>query len=69
MVNFNMSLDRFVTFSREKSIRGDFRIEASNIFNTPNFSGLATVVNGQDFGRFTSVRGMRTLSFSMRVRF
>jgi hypothetical protein len=68
-VNFNMSLDRFITLSREKGVRADFRVDAANIFNTPNFSGLATVVNAQDFGRITSVKAMRVLTFSLRVRF
>ena len=69
MVNFNMSLERFFTFSRERGIRGSFRVSANNLMNTPNWSGLATVVNGQDFGRITSVRGMRTISFALRLRF
>ncbi len=68
-VNFNMSLSRFLTISQEKGIRGDFRVQANNIFNTPNFGGLATVVNAQDFGRITSVRSMRELTFSFRLRF
>ncbi len=69
MVVFNMSLGRRVTFSQEKGIRGDFRVEANNIFNTPSFSGLATVVNATDFVRVTSVRGMRSLEFSLRLSF
>jgi len=69
MIVFNMSLGRRVTFSQEKGIRGDFRVEANNIFNTPGFSGLATVVNATDFGRVTSVREMRSLEFSLRLRF
>jgi hypothetical protein len=68
-INFNMALGRFLTLSREKGVRADFRIEANNIFNTPNFSGLATVVNALDFGRVTSVRDMRSLQFSFRLRF
>ena len=68
-VNFNMSLSRFVTISQERGVRADFRIEANNLFNTPNFSGLATVVNAQDFGRVTGVKSMRVLTVSMRVRF
>jgi hypothetical protein len=68
-VIFNMSLDRFVTLSRERRIRADFRVEARNIFNTPNFGGLATVVNAQDFGRITSVGSMRSLNFTLRLRF
>jgi carboxypeptidase family protein len=69
LVNFNMSLDRFFTLSPEKGIRGDFRISSNNIFNTPNWNGLATVVNGQGFGRITSVRAMRSVTFMLRVRF
>jgi len=69
MVNFNFSLDRHMIFSKERGLRGDFRIETTNLFNTPNFSGLATVVNGQGFGRVTSVRGMRGIAFSLRFRF
>lgn len=68
-VNFNMLLDRFITLSREKGVRADFRLDAANIFNTPNFSGLATVVNAQDFGRITGVKAMRLLTFSLRLRF
>ena len=68
-VNFNMSLDKLVTFSRERGIRGDFRITSNNIFNTPKFGGLSTVVNGEGFGRVTSVGAMRSVVFSFRLRF
>jgi hypothetical protein len=68
-VNFNMSLDKSVTFSHERGIRGDFRVTSDNIFNTPKFAGLATVVNGQGFGRVTSVGAMRSVVFSLRLRF
>jgi len=68
-INFSMALNKSITISREKGIHTDFRIEAENIFNTPNFAGLATVVNAQDFGRVTSVKAMRVLSFTIRVRF
>ena len=69
MVNFNMSLERMITLSKERGIRGSFHISANNLMNTPNWGGLATVVNGQGFGRITSVRGMRTINFGLRVRF
>jgi hypothetical protein len=68
-INFNMALNKSITISREKGIRGDFRLEANNIFNTPNFSGLATVVNAQDYGRVTRVKAMRTLGITIRMRF
>jgi hypothetical protein len=69
MVTFNMALERFLTLSKEKGIRGSFRVSANNLMNTPNWSGLATVVNGQEFGRVTSVRSMRSITFSLRMRF
>ncbi len=68
-INFDMSLGRMLTFSREKNIGADFRVEANNIFNTPQYTGLATVVNATDFGRVTSVGSMRALTISMRLRF
>lgn len=68
-ISFNSSLDRHIDINREKGVRADLRIEANNIFNTPNFSGLATVINATNFGRVTSVRGMRTMDVSLRLRF
>ena len=67
--NFNMSLDRQLVFSRERGMTGDFRIEANNVFNIPNFSALGTVVNASNFGRVTGVGSMRALTFSLRFRF
>ena len=51
MVNFNMSLGRFFTFSREKNLRARFSIDATNIFNHPNWTsnGVATTINAQNF--------------------
>jgi hypothetical protein len=68
-VNFNMSLDKLITFSHEHGLRGDFRVDSNNIFNTPKFSGLSAVVNGQGYGRVTSVGAMRSVVFSLRLRF
>lgn len=69
LIAFNMALGKFVTLSQEKGVRVDFRVEANNIFNTPSYNGLATIVDATDFGRVTSVRGMRTLDLLMRLRF
>jgi len=68
-INFNMSLGRFFTISREKNVRGRFSIDATNIFNTPNYSGVATTMNAQNFGWVTSVKAMRALTFTMRLNF
>ncbi len=69
LIDFDMSLAKEVTLSRERNVRGEFRIQAQNIFNTPSFSGLATTVNANDFGRVTSVRNMRAVTLTVRVRF
>ena len=68
-VTFNVSLDRHVTFSQEKGVRLDFRVEAQNMFNTPHFAALGTVINAVNFGRVTSVGSMRTIDVSLRLRF
>jgi carboxypeptidase family protein len=69
IIDFNTSLGRFVTISRERGVRATFRVEANNIFNTPSYSGLATVVNATNFGRVTSVRAMRSVNITMRLNF
>ncbi|MGH9445229.1 MAG: hypothetical protein ACRD3O_05835, partial [Terriglobia bacterium] len=68
-IDFNTSLDRLIWISREKKTNLDFRIAANNIFNTVNFSGLATTVNSSTFGRVTGAGSMRSLLFSVRFRF
>ncbi len=68
-VTFNMSLGRFFTFSREKGIRGRFSINANNIFNHPNYSGVATTINAQNFGWVTGVSVMRSLNVALRFNF
>jgi len=68
-IDFNATLGRFITLSREKNLQLDIRVEASNLFNTPSFSNLATVVNASDYGRVTGVKGMRTLSLTLGLRF
>jgi trimeric autotransporter adhesin len=68
-IDFNTSLDRLIWISREKGLNADFRIAANNLFNTVNFSGLATTVNSSTFGRVTGAGSMRSLTFSVRLRF
>ena len=68
-INFDMSLDRLITISREKNLSADIRLAISNTFNTVNYSGLSTVVNSNTFGRVTGVNSMRTMTLSLRFRF
>ena len=68
-LNFDMSLDRLITLSRDKNITADVRLETSNTFNIVNYSGLSTIVNSNTFGRVTGVGSMRTMTLSFRLRF
>jgi hypothetical protein len=47
----------------------DLRWELANLTNTPNFTGLATVVNSATYGRVLGARPMRTMDFILRVNF
>ncbi len=67
--SLNSSLGKQFIFSREKGINGEIRVNANNLFNTPSYGGIGTVVNAANFGRVTSVRSMRTVDLTMRLRF
>ncbi|HEV2417139.1 MAG TPA: carboxypeptidase regulatory-like domain-containing protein [Terriglobia bacterium] len=68
-LNFNVSVDKTITISREKGMTADFRVGSSNTFNIVNLSGLSTTLNGNDFGRVNEAGNMRTVTFSLRFRF
>ena len=44
-------------------------LQARNLFNHPNFTGLNTVVNSTAFGRVTSVGEMRRIELNFRFMF
>jgi trimeric autotransporter adhesin len=66
-VNFNMSLNK--NFPIREMMSLELRVTASNVFNTPHFTAIDTVVNSPTFGRVTSVGAMRQLLFQARYRF
>lgn len=68
-LNFDLSLDRRITISRERNLSADIRLATSNTFNLVNYSGLSTIVNSSTFGRVTGVNSMRTMTLSVRFRF
>ncbi len=68
LFNVNMGLGKTIRLSQEGA-RISFRIQASNVFNHANPSGLGVVVNASNFGQVTSVRQMRQLDFNLRVSF
>jgi hypothetical protein len=67
--NLNVGLDRSFVFGQDRLRRLDVRWEVQNLTNTPNFSGLDTVVNSTGYGRVTSVGNMRTMDITVRMSF
>jgi hypothetical protein len=69
LINLDLSVDRWFLFGRDRQRRLDVRWETHNLLNTPNFSGINTVVNSATYGRVTGVRPMRTMDLVVRVSF
>ena len=64
----NLALNKVFRLSSDGK-RIEFRAQSTNILNTPNFSGLGTVVDASNYGRLTSAKQMRQFEFQLRVRF
>jgi len=47
----------------------EFRAQMTNIFNTPQFTGIDSNVNSPTFGQVTSVGSMRKIQMQARFRF
>jgi len=47
----------------------EFRAQATNIFNMPQYVSIDTVVNSPTFGRVTGVGAMRQFTLTSRFRF
>jgi len=66
MVNVNLGVSRSFLFGEDGRHRLEARWEVQNLFNTPNFTGLSTVVGSQTYGRVVGVRVMRTMDINLR---
>ncbi len=66
-VNFNMSLAK--SFQFKDTMNMEVRADASNVFNTPQFTSIDTVVNSPTFGQVVGVGAPRRIQFSLRYRF
>lgn len=64
---FNMAINKTIAFPESRLL--DLRFQASNIFNTPYFSHISTVVNSLTFGQVTGVANMRRVTMIARFRF
>lgn len=64
---FNMTINKTIVIRESRSL--ELRLTANNIFNTPYFSNINTVVNSLTFGQVTGVSNMRRVTMVTRFRF
>ena len=64
---FDMAMSKTITIKESRAL--ELRLQATNIFNTPYFSSINTVVNASTFGQVTGVANMRRITMVMRFRF
>jgi hypothetical protein len=64
---FDMAFTKVIALNESRVL--EFRAQASNIFNTPNYTSIDTSVTSLSFGRVTAVGGMRQITMTARFRF
>jgi hypothetical protein len=69
LFTWNASLAKTVPLGRDGLRRLDFRLDANNLLNHVNYSGISTIVNSATFGSVTGAGAMRSVSFTTRVNF
>ncbi len=67
--SLNLGIDRSFVFGSDHQRHLDLRWETRNLTNSPQFTGLSTVVNSANYGRVTSVGSMRTMDLVVRLSF
>ena len=63
----NMTLIKNISLGRPRTL--SLRVQANNVFNTPPFVGIDTVVNSPTYGQVVQVGSMRQVQLQMRFRF
>jgi hypothetical protein len=66
-VSNSMSLSKTMQMGDMRSM--EIRAMIDNVFNTVQYAGVGTVVNGPKFGQVTSAGAMRSFQFTARFRF
>jgi hypothetical protein len=66
-VAFSSSLSRTVSFGETRSL--ELRLNAANVLNTVQYSGISTQINSPTYGQVTSAAGMRSFTYNARYRF
>jgi trimeric autotransporter adhesin len=64
---FNMALTKVIQLKDVRAL--EFRVQGANIFNTPQFVSIDTIVNSPTFGQVVNVGPMRTIQLNARFRF
>lgn len=64
---FNMSLSK--SFQLKDMMGLEIRADVTNIFNTPQFTSIDTVVNSPTYGQVIGVGAQRKMTLAMRYRF
>jgi trimeric autotransporter adhesin len=64
---FDMALTKVVPLNEGRTL--EFRAQATNVFNIPNYSSIDTNLNSITFGHVTAVGAMRQLTMTARFRF
>jgi hypothetical protein len=64
---FDMAFTKIVPLKESRVL--EFRAQATNVFNIPNYSSIDTTVNSPTFGRVTAIGAMRQLTMTARFRF
>ena len=69
MFVWNAQIAKTFRLGKDREHRLDLRWEITNLTNTPNFTGLSTLVNSTTFGEVTGVSNMRMMNVVTRFTF
>jgi hypothetical protein len=64
---FNMAFTKVIPLGDVRML--EFRTQITNIFNTPQYTAIDTVINSPSFGQVVSVGSMRRIQAQARFRF
>jgi hypothetical protein len=64
---FNMAFSKTLLVKDTRAL--ELRLSANNVFNSPQFTAIDTVVNSPTFGQVLAVGPMRRVTFTARYRF
>jgi trimeric autotransporter adhesin len=69
MFIWNAQFGKTIPFGKDREHRLDLRWEIANITNTPNLTGLSTLVNSTTFGQVVGASAMRSMNVVTRFTF